>query len=162
MAEESRGGPFGDDSWKFRLALFLGLVVLLCVGYAVAVALVPRWWGQFMGNRIDGRMSVGVAYGLVIGFVFALLPLFIARQAFRRMSWTMRGVVLALAALVSLPNLMTLGIVMGQGNGAHAGERILDVDGPGFRAASAFGALGAAVCFVGLLGFTWWAGRDKR
>lgn len=160
MAEESRGGPFGDDSWKFRLALFLGLVALMCVGYAVAVTLVPRWWGQFMGNRIDGRMSVGTAYGLTIGFVFTVIPLFIARQAFRRMSWAMRGVVLALATLVSLPNLMTLGIVMGQGSGAHAGERILDVDGPGFRAASAFGAVGAAVAFVAGLGFAVWRSRE--
>lgn len=160
MAEESRGGAFGDDSWKFRLALFLGLIALMCVGYAVAVALVPRWWGQFMGNRIDGRMSVGTAYGLTIGFVFTVIPLFIARQAFRRMSWGMRGVVLALATVVSLPNLMTLGIVMGQGNGAHAGERILDVDGPGFRAASAFGAVGAAVVFVAGLGFAVWRSRE--
>lgn len=160
MAEESRGGPFGDDSWKFRLALFLGLIALMCVGYAVAVMLVPRWWGQFMGNRIDGRMSVGTAYGLTIGFVFTVIPLFIARQAFRRMSWTMRGVVLALATVVSLPNLMTLGIVMGQGNGAHAGERILDVDGPGFRAASAFGAAGAAVVFIAGIGFAVWRSRE--
>lgn len=160
MAEESWGGPFGDDSWKFRLALFLGLVVLLCIGYAVAVALVPRWWGQFMGNRIDGRMAVGTAYGLTIGFAFTVIPLFIARQSFRPMSWTMRGVVLALATLVSLPNLMTLGIVLGQGNGAHAGERILDVDGPGFRAASAFGAVGAAVAFVAGLGFAIWRSRE--
>jgi hypothetical protein len=160
MAEETRGGAFGDDSWKFRLALFLGLIALMCVGYAVAVMLVPRWWGQFMGNRIDGRMSVGTAYGLTIGFVFTVIPLFIARQAFRRMSWGMRGVVLALATVVSLPNLMTLGIVMGQGNGAHAGERILDVDGPDFRAASAFGAIGAAVVFVAGLGFAVWRSRE--
>jgi hypothetical protein len=42
---------------------------------------------------------------------------------------------------------MTLGIVLGSGNAAHAGERTLDVEAPAFRWASFAGAL-AAVAVV--------------
>ena len=50
----------------------------------------------------------------------------------------------ALAIVLAGPNLLTLGIVIGSGKAAHAGERTLDVDGPGFRGATLAGAIGAA------------------
>jgi hypothetical protein len=45
---------------------------------------------------------------------------------------------------------MTLGIVLGTGSAAHAGERILDVEGPNFRAFTLVGAILGAVAVVGL------------
>ena len=42
------------------------------------------------------------------------------------------------------PNLLTLGIAIGSGHAAHAGERTLDVDAPGFRGASLAGVIGGA------------------
>ena len=36
---------------------------------------------------------------------------------------------------------MTLGIVLGISDAAHAGDRILDVEGPGFRLWSLIGAI---------------------
>ena len=44
---------------------------------------------------------------------------------------------------------MTLGIVLGRGNAAHAGDRILDVEAPAFRGGTFAGALLACV----LVGF---------
>lgn len=132
------------QSWAKRGALLFGLGLLVLLGYLLAVALVPRWWAQLIGDQVDGRISVGTGYGLTLGFLLTLISLFLVRQAFRAMPWTARGLLLAVAVLISLPNLMTLGVVLGSGDGAHAGERILDVDGPGFRAASATGALAAA------------------
>jgi hypothetical protein len=44
--------------------------------------------------------------------------------------------------------LMTLTIVLGASNAAHAGERVLDVDAPGFRGASLVGAIVAAALFA--------------
>jgi hypothetical protein len=52
-----------------------------------------------------------------------------------------------LALIVALPNLMTLAIVLGTGNAAHAGERIMDVDAPLFRGFSLVGALIALAVF---------------
>jgi hypothetical protein len=64
---------------------------------------------------------------------------------------TTRAVVVAvvLAVLLALPNLMTLGIVIGRGNAAHAGDRVLDVEAPAFRG----GTLAGAVLAVLLVGF---------
>jgi hypothetical protein len=50
--------------------------------------------------------------------------------------------------LLAAPNLLTLGIVLGNGNGAHAGDRILDVEAPAFRGATLAGALIAAGCLA--------------
>jgi hypothetical protein len=47
---------------------------------------------------------------------------------------------------VAAPNLLTLGIVLGRGNGAHAGDRILDVEAPEFRGGTLAGALLAGAC----------------
>lgn len=148
--------------WLRHLVLLLGLSALLLVGWALAVTLVPRWWAQFVGDRVDGRMTVGTGWGLSLGFVFTLLPLLVARQAFRDVPWKVRLAALVGAVLLALPNLMTLGIVMGTGSGAHAGERILDVDGPGFRTATAFGAVGAVALFAVAAVWLWLRARDRR
>jgi len=55
----------------------------------------------------------------------------------------------AVAVILALPNLMTLGIVLGRGNAAHAGDRILDVEAPAFRGGTFAGALLACL----LVGF---------
>ena len=48
---------------------------------------------------------------------------------------------------------MTLSIVLGRGNAAHAGDRILDVEAPAFRGGTLAGAVvaGLLVVFVGYL-----------
>jgi hypothetical protein len=58
------------------------------------------------------------------------------------------GVLTLLAVIVAVPNLMTLTIVFGTSNSAHAGERVLDVEAPGFRGATAIGATVALVIFL--------------
>lgn len=57
------------------------------------------------------------------------------------------GVLTLLAVIVAVPNLMTLTIVFGTSNSAHAGERA-DVEAPGFRGATAIGATVALVIFL--------------
>ena len=57
---------------------------------------------------------------------------------------------------------MTLGIVVGSGGGAHAGERILDVEGGGFRAGSLMGAMLAVVLVSAVAFLTWRAGRTPK
>jgi hypothetical protein len=69
----------------------------------------------------------------------------------RRVKWLFAALVVAF--LAAAPNLMTLGIVLGNGNASHAGDRILDVEAPAFRGASLAGALAGAalVLFVSYL-----------
>lgn len=130
-----------------RLLVLGGVFVALVIAYFFGAATIPRWWAQRIGDQVDGSGTAGVGLGLFYGFVFTFVPLLVLSFALRRSrSWTLRGWLLGAAILLALPNLFTLGIVLGTGNAAHAGERILDVNAPYFRGASLVGAI------VGVLG----------
>ncbi|WP_372734241.1 hypothetical protein [Nocardioides sp.] len=158
MAKESSAQET-EPNWKLRAIVGLAALVLLGLLYLFGVTVIPRWWAHWVGDRVGGSLVKGTTYGLVFGSLFTLLPLAIARQALRPMDLKVRlGLVLA-ALMLAAPNLMTLGIVVGSGNAAHAGERILDVEGSGFRTASALGAGAALVLAGGMLVWSW---RTRR
>jgi hypothetical protein len=69
-----------------------------------------------------------------------------------RRTWKTIAVALFIAIVFALPNLMTLSIVLGRGNAAHAGDRTLDVDAPAFRGGSLAGAL-LACTVLGLIAY---------
>jgi len=129
-------------NWSRRL-LFAGIVLAIVLGGGlIASATIPRWWAQRIGDQVDGSLVTGTFVGLFYGFVFTALPLLVL-AAVARWRRTPRAIAVAIgvAAVLGIPNLMTLGIVLGTGNAAHAGERILDVEAPAFRGASLVGAL---------------------
>ncbi|WP_454860173.1 hypothetical protein [Promicromonospora soli] len=129
-----------------RLIGVVAVIVAVWLVYLFLSAFLPRWWAQVIGNAVDGSFSAGAWWGLVVGAVFTLVPLlFLMQAALPRRSWQLRGAFVVLAALFAVPNLLTLGIVLGTSNAAHAGERILDVDGPAFRGGSVWGAVAGAV-----------------
>ena len=133
-----------------RLILLGGTIVAVVVAYFIASATIPRWWAQRIGDQVDGSGTAGVGLGLFYGFVFTFLPLLVVSFALRRRrGWRARAWLLGLAVLLALPNLFTLGIVLGRGSAAHAGERILDVDAPYFRGATLVGAIVGALAAVG-------------
>ena len=138
-----------------RRAFWAGVViVLVLLAGLIASATVPRWWAQHVGNQVDGSITQGTLLGLFYGFVFTLLPLAVLVLILRwRSSWRWVLFAVVLAAILALPNLMTLGIVVGRGNAAHAGDRILDVEAPAFRGGTLAGALlaGLLVGFVAYL-----------
>jgi hypothetical protein len=140
--------------WKRSLvvgAVIVGLVLLLGL---IASATIPRWWAQRIGDQVDGSIVAGTLVGLFYGFVFTFLPLLVLALVVRwRRTWRALAVAGAIGIVLAIPNLLTLGIVLGTGNAAHAGDRILDVEAPAFRGASLAGALLAAglVAFVGYL-----------
>lgn len=129
-------------------------MALVLGGGLVASATIPRWWAQRLGDQVEGSIVTGTFVGLFYGFVFTALP-FLVLAAVLRWRRTVRAIVIALvlAFVLAIPNLMTLGIVLGRGNAAHAGERILDVEAPAFRGASLAGAVIALAmgAFVGYL-----------
>jgi glucan phosphoethanolaminetransferase (alkaline phosphatase superfamily) len=120
----------------------------------IAAATVPRWWAQRIGDQVHGSMTQGVLAGLFCGFVFTLLPIIVVAVVLRwRRTWKAILIAVAAALILALPNLMTLAIVLGRSDAAHAGERIFDVEAPAFRNASLAGALlaVAAALFVAYL-----------
>jgi hypothetical protein len=149
----SAEAPAGT-SWTRKLvltAVAVGGVLLLGL---IASATIPRWWAQRIGDQVDGSIVTGTLVGLFYGFVFTALPLLVLGIVLRwRRTWRAIVMGVAFAILLAIPNLLTLGIVLGAGNAAHAGDRILDVEAPAFRGATLAGALialGLAV-FVGYL-----------
>lgn len=149
--------------WVRRAVVLLAAVALAYAAYRISLAFFPRWWAQRVADQVNGDLTSGVTWGLFYGFVFTFVPLILLVQVRRRFfSWFWRGVVVVVAVLLAAPNWLTLSIVAGSSNAAHAGERILDVDGPGFRWASAIGAGGAAVLVVVLLVAGIALGRRRR
>lgn len=153
-----------------RRRITLNRVILILVGLAVlvvlfllAAAVVPRWWAQRVGTMIDGRLLVGSGIGLVFGMVFTATPLVFLGIATRHLRSIGRALsALFVGLLLALPNLVTLAIVLGTGNAAHAGQRILDVDGPGYRGGTAIGAVIGAVLAFWIIYLMWSRRRRGR
>ena len=145
--------PADGVDWPQRLIVAAVIVVVIIVGVLLGAAFVPRWWAQRVGDQVDGSMAAGILLGLFYGFVFVAIPLFVIALATRwRRKWRVWVAAGVVALALAIPNLMTLGIVLGAGSGAHAGDRILDVEAPGFRGATLAGAI-AAVLFVILVSY---------
>jgi hypothetical protein len=153
--------PQPPVNWKRRIIIGAVAVVLLVLLFFFLRAFLPRWWAQRIRSQVGGSFAGGVWWGLFYGVIFTFVPLLIAWQAIRR-RWSvpLRITVVVVALLFAAPNLMTLGIVLGAGNAAHAGQRILDVDAPAFRGASLIGAICGAA-FAGFLIFVFWS-RERR
>lgn len=150
--------------WRHVGKRALVWLVLAALAFLVALVLaqvIPRWWGQVVGDLVNGTLSLGVWWGLFFGAVFTGLPLAVAWQAARpRRPWSLRITFLVVALVLAMPNLFTLSVVLGTNEAAQAGERILDVEAPAFRAATAWGAGIGAVAVIAIL--VLWAGYRRR
>ncbi|WP_280451353.1 permease [Nocardia cyriacigeorgica] len=139
-------------SWRTRIIAGAALVVVLIVAYLILAAFIPRWWAQRVGEMVGGSFSKGIGWGLVYGGLCTAIPLFLLLVAVlvwrRRGGKVIAGGAVVLALVFAIPNLMTLTVVLGGNNAAHAGERIMDVDAPAFRGASVAGAIIAVLIFV--------------
>ncbi|WP_424805369.1 hypothetical protein [Rhodococcus sp. 27YEA15] len=154
----------GMPPWAKKAIAIAGVVVALIIAYFILSAFLPRWWSQRVGSLGGKTFSAGIAWGLMFGLVCTLVPLMFFRAVWQVRRFKYARVVqiasLVLGVIFALPNLLTLTIVLGSGNAAHAGQRTLDTDAPGFRGASLLGAIIGAVLFLGIvyLGYRY----DKR
>jgi MFS family permease len=137
------------STWAKRALIVIVAVIALIGLGLLGAAFLPRWWSHRVADQANGSFTGGILLGIFYGFVFTILPLAMLRFTFRKRrpskTWAW---MFCVAVLLATPNLLTLGIVFGSGKGAHAGERTLDVDAPGFRGASLGGAIAAVIAFV--------------
>lgn len=143
-ASSAPGPSHARKSRDWKRTLILGAVALglLIAAYFILGAFVPRWWSQRIGSAVHGSIGTGTVLGLAIGFTFTVVPLFVLTLALRRRSsWQLRVTWIVLALILAAPNLATLTVTAGDGSGAHAGQRTMDVNAPAFRGASLGGAL---------------------
>lgn len=145
----------GAARWVKRIVLVIVLLAVAYIGFRISAAFFPRWWAQRVADQVDGRVSRGTLWGLFYGFLFTLVPLLLLFEIRRKFfSWTWRGIVAVVAIVLAAPNWLTLSVVAGNSNAAHAGERIFDVDAPGFRAATLIGVVVGALLAITITGLT--------
>jgi hypothetical protein len=138
-----------ETNWG-RRAVWAGAgLVLLMLAVLVTSATVPRWWAHRIGDQVDGSITQGTTLGIVYGLVFTFLPIVAIVLILRwRRTWRTIAAALAIGIILALPNLMTLSIVIGRGDAAHAGDRILAVEAPAFRGGTLAGAIVAVLLVV--------------
>ena len=142
----------GGRDWKRRAITIAAALVALVLGYLAAAAFIPRWWSHRIGDAASGKFSTGILLGFCFGTVFTIMPLGLLWLTMRRpMRWKTRLYWLLLGVVLALPNLFTLGVAVGSGNAAHAGQRTMDVDAPGFRGATLVGALFAVLAVLAMV-----------
>ncbi|WP_313404259.1 hypothetical protein [Aeromicrobium sp.] len=150
------------EVWVRRIVVALVIVVVAWIVYGILAAALPRWWGQRIGDQVDGRMTVGIFWGLFYGFVFSFLPVLVAWQARRPfLKWPWKIGVVVLAVALAAPNWLTLAISLGDNSASDAGWIALVSRAPGFQWATLFGAIAGAAAAVALSGMLWSARRRK-
>jgi hypothetical protein len=152
----------GEPTLQRRIligVILLGAAILL---YFIVKAIVPRWWAQRVGDVVDGSLTVGALFGVFVGFVFVAIPLLTAWAVIRwrpqHRTWQAWLGWIVVVAVLAAPNLMTLNIVIGNGNGEHAGDRTLDTEAPGFRVWSVIGAIAG----IAVVGWMVYLARSRR
>jgi MFS family permease len=160
--EKRRVSELWHQVWLKRATWALAVIGLAIGTYFLSAAFLPRWWAHRVGDQVNGSIAAGIALGLFYGFVFTFLSLFVLWRGFRRRRpWKHWLAFLVGAVLLASPNLLTLGIVLGTGNAAHAGERTLDVDAPAYRTSVLIGAI-VAVAIYALLFYLLFSRRHAR
>lgn len=130
--------------------------------WIIAASFVPRWWAQHIGQRVDGSLGAGAAWGFGYGFFATFLSLLILVQVRRKLfNWWGKLGVIVLALAVSAPSFMTLAVTIGSGKSSHAGRRIFDVNAPGFQWATAIG-VGVGACAFFFVAFLMWRSRSNK
>lgn len=142
----------GMPVWAKKAIWVAVILVALVVAYFVLAAFLPRWWSQRVGSLSSGSFSLGITWGLLYGILCTTIPLLLFYFAWRSRrrehakAWVIGSVILGL--VIAIPNLLTLTVVFGTNSAAHAGERTMDVDAPGFRGASLWGAIIGVLIFA--------------
>ena len=163
LSKRDAAGAWFTKAGKVTVVTILVAAVVVAL-FLIASAFLPRQWALVIGRQVDGNIGQGTLWGLFYGFLFTLLPVLVIGQARRAMfsTWRHKAIVVLVGLLLAMPNWLTLWIVLGNTAAAHAGERILDVDGPGFRWATLFGViLGIAVGLLIVFSGAWVRGRKK-
>ncbi|MFZ2512158.1 MAG: hypothetical protein WAW85_13855 [Gordonia sp. (in: high G+C Gram-positive bacteria)] len=143
------------NGWAKKVLIGVGGVALVIIAYFILAAFLPRWWAGHIGSLVDGSFTRGTSAGLLYGAAgtaITLVLLILAGLALATHRRVAAAVLAGIGVLASIPNLLTLSVVAGTSNSAHAGERIFDVEAPAFRGATLLGVLlgfliGAAIGF---------------
>lgn len=126
--------------WVRRGVMIFVAIAAVFILNKAAASFLPRWWAQHVADQVGGSFTAGTMWGLFYGFVFTFIPILLIFQIRRRfLNWKAKVVLAVVAVALAAPNWMTLWVVTGDSNAAHAAERTFDVEVTGFRWATVIG-----------------------
>lgn len=157
--EEDRGWP--RVSRSTQVILITAAVVVVLSLAAIAVGSLPLWWARRVSSVANGARGLGTVLGIMTGFVFTVAPMFVLRQVMQRhRTWKNRSWLLVVAAAVGFPNLLTLGMMLGDYGHAAQAREVVDLGAPGFRGATLVGVITGV---AGVFALWWlWSSRASR
>lgn len=95
--------------WLSRTIIAFVAVVVAGVALLIASATVPVAWANMISNQVAGKASASIPLGMFYGFMFSFIPVVVGWQAhYKNMNKWLRLSILVLAALLALPNVLTL------------------------------------------------------
>lgn len=159
-----QGGRFARVEKGARgFLLLVVLAVILWFVYLMGSAFLPRWWAQHVADRVDGRFSAGILWGLGYGIGSTLIALGLLSQMRRGFLKIWGRVALLLLIVLALsPNLLTLAITLGTKKSTNAASRTLDVMAPAFRSSMLIGVISAIIVFSAFSLLLWRLRMKKR
>lgn len=156
--------PAKTPPWLFRIIAAAVAAVVLVVGYLVASVTAPMPWAEAVVGQLGGEPANSVPLGMLYGFTFTFFPLLLAWQCRRRRLG--KGVRIALAAaavLLTIPNLLTLGVMYG-GSQSAVEARALWLAGANWFGtwSQIFMLLGAVCAIAGIVAVRTWLRRGRE
>lgn len=106
--------PGKKPVWLVRTIVGVAVAVVLVVGYIIGSVTIPLIWANSIRDQVGGQLGNSIPLGMFYGFVFTFIPVLIAWQAHRRKfnKWVRVGLVVV-GLLLTIPNLLTLGVLYG-------------------------------------------------
>ncbi|WP_425864251.1 hypothetical protein [Arthrobacter sp. TWP1-1] len=100
--------------WLFRTILGVIIAAVLVVAYLIASVTVPLIWAKSIGNQVGNQLGNSIPLGMFYGFIFSFIPVLVAWQAHhRKLNKWVRVSLVVLGIALTIPNLLTLGVLFG-------------------------------------------------
>ena len=150
--------------WLWRTILGAIGAVVLVVGYLIASVTVPLMWSNSIRDQIGGQLGNSIPLGMFYGFTFSFVPILIAWQAHhKKLNTWVRISLVVLGALLTIPNLLTLGVLYGNTQTAADARSIWANSANWFGTWSQIFMVVGVVCAVALIVLgRMWMRRSKK
>ena len=143
--------------WLRRATTGAGVVIVLVLLGVLGSIVLPGWWAGLVTGWVQGVSSAGILIGLICGLAFTVIPASVIWLAVRSpWTWRTRLIVAASAAVLALPNVLTLVIDVGTTSSAVDARLDMVIGSPAFTGSTLVGAVVGLVGVVGgVLGWRW-------
>ena len=150
--------------WLWRTIMGAIVAVVLVVGYLLASVTVPLMWSNNIKDQVGGQLGNSIPLGMFYGFTFTFAPILIAWQAHhKKLNKWFRISLVVLGLLLTIPNLLTLGVLYGNTKTAADARSIWANSANWFGTWSQVFMVVGVVCAVALIVLgRMWLRRSKK